>query len=434
MWAFLPSKPVVCLLAAAFFVRMVAAIAVQYQLDHHWQRRFVIEGDAEGYWMLGSALANDAPYAAYDPPRYVLRMPGFPLLLAIPIRLTGGSFLAARIFLAMIGTATCGLVYLLGRDLCSGRTGLLAGWFTVLSPALVGFSVMILSETAFALGILASLWGMTRLLKAVSYGDSIRPLIAWAMFTGAAIALGTYMRPSWLPMAGLFPLGLAVLKGVRRETVLAGGVIVSTVCLAMFPWAARNYSLTGHWVVTTLWSGPSLYDGLNPEADGSSNMEFMTEDNLLSRMTEYELNRHYWQKGIEYAKENPGRAVELALQKLWRYWKIWPSAEEAGGDAVRLAISLFTIVLFAGAFYGVWHCLRKPPHPNPLPQGERGHRYLVLALTVGPILFFAALHAVFVGSIRYRLPAEYPLAVIAAAGWWQIMQHRTAEAEPGGGA
>jgi hypothetical protein len=57
-----------------------------------------------------------------------------------------------------------------------------------------------------------------------------------------------------------------------------------------------------------------------------------------------------------------------------------------------------------------------------------------LAATLGPVLFFAALHAVFVGSQRYRLPAEYPLAVLAAAGWLEILRRFTkpkpAEASP----
>jgi hypothetical protein len=42
---------------------------------------------------------------------------------------------------------------------------------------------------------------------------------------------------------------------------------------------------------------------------------------------------------------------------------------------------------------------------------------IALAATVGPLLYFSAVHMVFVGSLRYRLPAEYPLAALAGAGW-----------------
>jgi len=130
---------------------------------------------------------------------------------------------------------------------------------------------------------------------------------------------------------------------------------------------------------------------------------------LASRMTEYELNRHYWQKAAAYARNHPGRAVELAFVKLWRYWKPWPSAEEAGNWTSRSVIALFSLVLFTGAFVGAW-CHRR--------NGT------LLALTVGPVLLFAAIHTVFVGSIRYRLPAEYPLAVVAAAGWLTMIPNR----------
>ena len=39
-----------------------------------------------------------------------------------------------------------------------------------------------------------------------------------------------------------------------------------------------------------------------------------------------------------------------------------------------------------------------------------------LLLTVGPVVYFTVVHSVFVGSLRYRLPAEYPLLILSAAG------------------
>lgn len=418
MWTFLASKPVLCLLLAAFALRAGTAIAVQAMLDQHWKRQFVIPGDAQGYWRLGQAIAQGQEYAVYEPPRYVLRMPGFPWLLSLPIRLTDGHFLAARLFLAGIGTATCGFVYLLGRELFDQQIGLLAGWFTAISPALIGFSVMILSETPFALGILGSLWGVACLLRRLAERRSLSVILRWAIVTGSFIALATYMRPSWLPVAGLAPSGL-LLRERSRTAVLAGGVLLATVVVALLPWTIRNHRVTGHWVVTTLWSGPSLYDGLNPEATGASDMEFLDRENLRSRMSEYEVNRTYWKRGMEYARQNPGRAVELAFIKLWRYWKPWPSAEEAGNWLTGTVIALFTLVLYFGGFYGVWLYRRNAT---------------VLVLTIGPILFFAALHAIFVGSLRYRLPAEYPLATLAAIGWWQFYQNRFAESHRRGDA
>ena len=154
-------------------------------------------------------------------------------------------------------------------------SGLWAGWFTAISPAMLGFSVMILSETAFALGLVGSLWTLARLLKAAASERSLGKILGWACATGGFIAFATYMRPSWLPMAGIFPVGLLLFGRFRREVFWGSAVLVATVALAMLPWTLRNHRVTGHWVVTTLWSGPSLYDGLNPHATGESNMEFL---------------------------------------------------------------------------------------------------------------------------------------------------------------
>jgi hypothetical protein len=184
--------------------------------------------------------------------------------------------------------------------------------------------------------------------------------------------------------------------------------VLATTYLALLPWAARNYQVTGHWVFTTLWSGPSLYDGLHPKATGESDMTFFDRENLLSTMSEFEVNQHYWDAGIEYAKSHPGRAVELGFVKLWRFWKPWPSAEEAGGWGSKLMFAVFSLALFAGALVGGWLHRRN---------------LVLLALTIGPVLFFSALHAVFVGSVRYRLPAEYPMAVLAAAGWLEMLRY-----------
>jgi uncharacterized membrane protein len=184
------------------------AFVVQGLLDHHWHRQFVIEGDADGYWRLGQNLAEGKPYAVYEPPRYVLRMPGFPLLLSLPIGLFPGNFLAARLFLALVGTCACGLVYLLGRELIDHRAGLIAGWFTAVSPAMAGFSVIILSETPFALGIVGSLWAMARLLRHLDTEPSFRAVMGWAFVTGLFIALATYMRPTWLPVAWFCAVGV----------------------------------------------------------------------------------------------------------------------------------------------------------------------------------------------------------------------------------
>ncbi len=98
MRAVLKRHPLLLILAVALTLRLIAAVGVQSYLDREG-RDFLIPGDAEGYWMLGGKIASGEEYAIYDPPRQVLRMPGFPALLAGTRFLFDDSFLATRVVL-----------------------------------------------------------------------------------------------------------------------------------------------------------------------------------------------------------------------------------------------------------------------------------------------------------------------------------------------
>lgn len=159
--------------------------------------------------------------------------------------------------------------------------------------------------------------------------------------------------------------------------------------------------VTGHVVPTTLWAGASLYDGLHPDATGDSDMQFFEKDNLLSRMSEYEMDREYSRRAWRFAAEYPRRAVELALAKQHRYWSLFPNAGQFQSQWLKWVVFLSVVPLFVFSLLGAWSFRR-----------DSG----VILITFGSLLLFAALHLLFVGSLRYRLPAEYPLAVAAAIG------------------
>jgi len=411
-------SPLLWILGLALALRVAGAFVVDAYLDRAG-RDFLIAGDADGYWELGRKIAEGEEYALYDPPRRVMRMPGFPLLLA----LSGGSLLAARLMLAVVGTAACWLVYRLGRDLVDETTGLVAAGITAVSPTLVGFSVLILSETTFAATMTLSLLLMTWLARIHIPGISENPWdvisrrhLLLAFLAGAAVSLACYVRPSWLLFGPAFVVYLLLGRsrirknsGVRETDgrILTNSATAATFLLGMAlllaPWAVRNYGVTdGRFVVTTLWVGPSLYDGLNPEAGGDSDMTYFDRDRVLDRMSEYDMDRHYRRKAWEFVSENPGRTAELAMWKLARYWSPWPNAEQFQRPWMIVTAAACWVFVFVPALAGLWLMRR---------------RFLVLLMTAGPVLYFAAIHSVFVGSIRYRLPAEYPLAVLAAVGW-----------------
>ncbi|HEV3302986.1 MAG TPA: glycosyltransferase family 39 protein, partial [Planctomycetaceae bacterium] len=395
-----PQRPLLWIMLGALALRMGAALLLQHDLDFNKKRPFLITGDAEGYWELGREIARGEPYQLYDPPRRVERMPGYPVFVAGAIRLSqvlglaeGRQYFVARLLMALVGTANCALVALLGRELFDSRTGNSAAAIVAVAPPLIGFSAILLSETLFATGLLVSLWCMARLVRDSGAGSGIGRLLALAALTGLTIAIAVYVRPSWLLAAPIFA-GIFAVSQVRRRSFVKGllpaAVVVLVAYGALFPWAYRNHRVTRHWISTTLWVGASLYDGFNPGATGDSNLKFVDEDRLFDRMSEYEVDQHYRAKAIEYIREHPDRAAWLTLEKLKRFWMPWPNAKQFDGLFPKVAVAVYFIPILLAAVIG-WL------------TGPRN--FWAWTLTLGPILYFCALHAIFLGSLRYRLPA-----------------------------
>ncbi|MFN0051143.1 MAG: ArnT family glycosyltransferase [Planctomycetales bacterium] len=391
----------VIILAGALGLRLVAALLIQNWVERTPGRLCLIAGDAEGYWELGRHLARGEEYALYEPPRRVLRMPGFPMLLAGGMRLFGEQTLWIRLILAGVGTAGCALVYLLARTLFDEGTALRACALAAVFPTFVGFSPLLLSETLFATLLVASLIPLARLFR----GGTGR-LWGAALTAGVLCGLATLVRPTWL-LVGPAAAFLHLLTSRDRPAALRHALILlSGLALTLLPWTIRNFQVTGHFIPTTLWVGPSLYDGLHAEATGASDMRFIETDRIYETLSEYDADRHYRAAAWSFVRENPGRAAQLAAIKVARFWNPFPNADQFGHWAIGWSVALATLPLWLLAAWGgwrwrqVWWCWFVP---------------------LAPILYFSLVHTVFVSSVRYRLPAEYALWILSAAGWtaWQ---------------
>ena len=418
------------LLIAAIALRIAAAFAVQKYVDDAG-RQFLIEGDANGYWHLAHTIAAGEEYSIYTPPRRVLRMPGFPLVLSTSICLFGDSILAARLLLAIVGVGCCWLTYLLGRRLFSRNVGFWAAAYVSLNPVHIGNSVLILSETWFAFWMLLSLVAFERFHRKLTAVAPHRPssgsILLAAALTGCLIGLTVLVRPGFLPWLAFVAVGILLVRrptpvgrmatkteldsgqtGQRSSLGLRGlafAAVVAGCVVVMSPWAVRNYQVTGHLVFTSLWSGPSLYDGLNPNADGTSDMRFFDEENVLADVSEFEMNQHYKKKAIDFVLSNPAKAAWLAIPKARQYLAPVPNSLNDKGWAIRAGCLTSWFFLFG--------CVGAA-------MLSRQWKWMDLLLTAGPFLLFLLVHMVFVGSVRYRLPIEFPLSVLAAMGWQQL--------------
>ncbi|MBM84024.1 MAG: hypothetical protein CMJ78_26010 [Planctomycetaceae bacterium] len=390
------------ILLIAFAVRAVAAITVQKRLESTQPpQQFLIAGDANGYWELAENLIAGKGFTVHEPPRLAMRMPGFPMFFSMLMLATGKSMLAIRIGLALVGTLVVVMVYMLGRRLFSESIGLTAAAICAVLPPMAGFSVLVLSETLFALGLVASLLALTHLGDLLHSDGSRRQVTLIGGLAGLLVSLACYVRPSWLLAAPCFVLLVYLFRRGSSSVHLAAIAVFAGLFLSLLPWAIRNQFAVGRPVWTTLWVGPSLYDGLNDSATGDSDMTFFERDNLMATLSEDEVDQHYRQKAWTFVRENPGRSVELAFAKVWRFWKPWPNASQFDAWWMKAAVTLTFLPVVVLAAIGIWN--------------QRQNPWAVL-IAVSPIIYFTAIHAVFVGSLRYRLPAEYPLCVLSSVG------------------
>lgn len=77
MGSFFGRKPLLCILLGALLLRIGFAVALQWKLDAAGQK-FLIAGDAEGYWELGRRIAAGEPYEIYHPPARFCGCPASP--------------------------------------------------------------------------------------------------------------------------------------------------------------------------------------------------------------------------------------------------------------------------------------------------------------------------------------------------------------------
>jgi 4-amino-4-deoxy-L-arabinose transferase-like glycosyltransferase len=355
------------------------------QLEYLQLARSLLAGDG---LQLADARFGDVVHAH--------RTPGYPLFVA----LLQGDVLAVRVAQALLDVSTVLATFLLARRWLSPRASLVAATLVALNPYLVYFSSLVLTETLFA-AMLA--WAMV--LLTIDRARVAASTAGW--WSGATLlALAILVRPSAIALP--LVLGLLAILAVpssrlpgRRWPLHAGATLVLITFLALLPWAWRNHARLGAWVWTTTNGGITLYDGLHPDATGASDQRFVETMPQLRRMTELERDRYLGDLARLHAREDPARVLRLAGVKALRTWSPVPLSAEYGSRrtyvvaGLAFAAPVLLLALVAAA-------------RGPLPRRAR-------LFLLAPAVYLTLVHAASVGSLRYRIPADPPLAILATS-------------------
>ncbi|MEN6558153.1 MAG: glycosyltransferase family 39 protein [Thermoguttaceae bacterium] len=392
-------RPLVLLLLAALVLRLAAGWAWQSQLG---DQRFGM-GDSESYWHLAQTIAQGEPYCFGVHHARAFRTPGYPVLLAPIVHWAGDTptaILLARAEAALLGTLAVGLVWWLARLLFDARVALLAAALATFYPGAILLSALILSEAPFCPLMLLQL----ALWTLAWQSPTARRQGYWAFCGGLVAGIATLMRPSWLLFTPLAALGaLAFCRGAWRRHGRIAGWMCLGLALAMTPWWIRNAMVFGRFVPTTLQVGASLYDGLNPQATGASNMDFVARfesEQPKSPDFEWRLDRRLRDESLQWTRSHEGQAMRLVAEKFIRMWNVWPNEPRFSSWPVR-GVVFFTYTPLL--FFAIIGACKTFGRGWPYPIGWFPAAYLTL------------LHVVFVSSLRYREPAMLAMLALAAA-------------------
>lgn len=284
-WRFVAIATLIVILALSVRAVYVFSAKVEYPIRGDVNQYVLYAWNLTHRGIFSSALP-DAP----DPAPDSYRGPGYPLLLALTMRLAGHSELPLRpgpggllvlgydtdtwmrfalAAQALLGTFTALLTILLARFWLSRRWALAAGLIVALWPHLVTFSGVLLSETLFGFTIALSLW---LLLTAERKQCALTIALAGASF-GAAYCVN--------PVIGLYPLIVAALLALRGSRRL-GVILLLTFMVLPIGWALRNAGLNGSESMTeraaqtfVIGSWPQFYEAYNSRFDNEISSQIM---------------------------------------------------------------------------------------------------------------------------------------------------------------
>jgi len=395
----LPVKAVVLCMAAVLVVALASRVGwTAYRWAHASEGAGLQFPDERDYWTAALSLARGHGLVDGDG-RRATRMPLYPAWLSIFARLPDGAWWA-RVAQAVPAALAAPLIALLAWRLGGTRAGWAAGLLMAIDPFAVYFSHLLLTE-ATVMTAIAALW---LICWPLGLPDGRRRTWRWPV-SGFLFLMLVYLHPSMLG------LGIVLAMFIAFAAHRAGGSFSGITWTALLvlaglgPWCWRNYQLLGDPVVLTTRTGISLFDGHGPRADGSSNLGY-TREMPEDRLPEPQWNREFRDKALSAMWDDPWRSIRLGWAKCCRTWSPFPHAAEAQSRGIRALSIGWTFGVYLLALIGFWHwrrCLG------------------VVILLFLPAVYLTMVHMVFVGSIRYRLPAMPLIDVLSAVGLCRLL-------------
>ncbi len=173
----------------------------------------------------------------------LIRLPGYPLFLAICFLLFGMEHYHAVMFTqTAIDLGTCLLIAALVRRVWSRRGAMVALWLAAVCPFTANYAATPLAENLSIFCVALGFYSFARLLE--------KPGVVWLLVMGFAMSYAALLRPDGALLAVALCGGLIVcgicgtvtrLKGSESLRLAMLAALISV--LPFIPWTVRNYQI-----------------------------------------------------------------------------------------------------------------------------------------------------------------------------------------------
>ena len=401
------------------------------------------------------------------------RAPLYPYFLGLLYKLFGANLMVVKIIQALIGSATCGLTYLLTRKLVgksqipnpksqtspkvtSPKSGLhrsslitqrsdalprIAGLVMAVYPLAIWYDGELLLEGLLTFLVLL---GFVLLLRS---RDTDRQ---WWL-PGIVFGLAAITRPNVLAFLAVLPVWLFLehRTGFKGSGVPGFGsgarppdpqtprtrsawtrllLIWGAAALVILPVTIRNYVVSRQFVPIAWQAGTNFVIGNNPESDGVTaivpgtraswwggydDVKRLAEQAVGRPLKGAEIDRYWMAKGLEFWQKQPGKALGLLLRKTF----LWFAGYEVGNESNLYGVKHYSFInyLFFNSRF------LKFPFGILLPLALAGvwflrgqwRRFLPLYLFV---VAYSLSFIVFFVTSRYRTPMIPLVAILGVIG------------------
>lgn len=410
----LVSKPAIGIFSFALIIRVAYNLTVA--------RDYYPLHDSLTYQSIAYNLLREHCYCLLPHLPTVDRAPLWPIIIAAIYGGLGPHDRTVRLFLSVVGSVTCVLMYCFARDLYGKPIGIIAGTFAAIYPFLYIYDGWLYSESLFTCLLQALCYTLYRL--------QYTPRRSLQLLSGLLIGLLSFTRPNGLAILVLFLLWCFMLRhagALQKRDVRWNMLTTALIALMLImPWSIRNYRVTHAFVPIAVGDGKVLLGAYNdmilqkPYYLGVWILPTISVPSVARQFPadcagpcEVQRDDTYRYNAEQWMVQHPNQMPYLLALHISNTWQTTtqeadlPINRFSARDTVQIVVitmKMLTPLVFFLAALGLILTRKR--------WRDLLFMYLLIALTLIQC-------TVLYGSARFRAPIE-PMLILLAAGaiWW----------------